>query len=231
MNLSRGVVAGFTAVVLSAMVAFAPGVPLARAEGRLAVGMEIAIGSGRCSLGFFAYDSRKNRLAVTSGHCADGYGAAVYNKWGNRIGEVVANMGENDSLRAIRGRGYTIIQIDRSWTILPFFRSTGSAEIGDPVTKSGLHGDTYGNITDTHYDNDSPWMSTIVGDVVVLSGDSGGPWYTSGRKLLGISASGHYERGGGDSKGSQAQPIWSLRTLIRDNAGDWGKGFEVWLED
>ncbi|ANO03711.1 Uncharacterised protein [Mycobacteroides abscessus subsp. massiliense] len=194
--------------------------------------MEIEIGSNGCSLGFFAFDTRKDRLAVTAGHCASGVDQIVYNKFGNRVGSVVAHMNDSSTSRkAIRARGYTVIHIDDSWRIEPYFKATASASKGDSVTKFGLHGKTAGSITDTYYDSDAPWMSTIQGDVVTLGGDSGGPWVTSGPTLLGITASGDYENGANHDDGSQAQPIWSLVTLIRDNAEAWGQGFNVWLDD
>lgn len=206
----------------------------AHASGTVTVGMEIVIGNHSCSLGFFAIDDNRDRLAVTAGHCANNTDDAepVFSHNGTEIGQVVSHVADSDSRRGIRPRGYTLIRIYNQFAIQPFFTGIADAHTGDAVTKFGARsGKTTGHITDTHYTNGSdPAIETLLGDVVILPGDSGCPWYTSGPTLVGISASGNYDRGGGDDEGSQAQPIWSVIHLIRQHSAKFGPGFKVWID-
>jgi hypothetical protein len=60
-------VKAMVAAVILALVTSIALTPQARADGLLAVGMEIDIGSHSCSLGFFAFNQAQNRLAVDRG--------------------------------------------------------------------------------------------------------------------------------------------------------------------
>lgn len=206
-------------------------VPVARASGLLAVGMEVVIGSHSCSLGFFAFNDANDRFAVTAGHCADDINETVHSNNGVEIGSVVSHMPESDSLAPVRSRGYTLIRLYDDFDLEVFFAGVAEAKKGDSITKFGARtGQTSGCVTDVDYDG-SPAEQTIVGSVVVIAGDSGSPWYTAGPTLLGITASSRYaDSGGGDDHGSQAQPIGALVNLIRQNAHPWGAGFMVWVK-
>ncbi len=203
------------------------------ATGTLTVGMKVIIGQHSCSLGFFGFNDREDRLAVTSGHCADDADQKVYAKNGVQIGTVVSHLDDSDdpTTPIVRSRGYTVIRLFDDFSLDVFFTAIGTARTGDGVAKYGSRtGKTYGRITHTHYDKDRPDLSTLVGNVIILSGDSGSPWYSHGPTLIGMSASGSYEDGdGADDGDSQAQPIRSVVTLIRENASIWGQGFKVWI--
>ncbi|MDT5095387.1 MAG: streptogrisin [Mycobacterium sp.] len=217
------------AVLVSALVGI-PLAPHARAEGLLAVGMDIDIGTHACSLGFFAFNQAHNRLAVTEGHCADDINQRVRANNGVEIGTVVSHMPESDSQQPVRSRGYTLIRLYDNFDIEIFFAGVADAKVGDDVTKSGARtGQTNGRITGVYYDRPDA-QQTIVGSVVIIPGDSGGPWYTAGPTLIGISASTSYQNGGGTDNGSQAQPVGALVNLIRQNAATWGDDFKVWLK-
>lgn len=217
---------------VTAAALLAAGTAPAHASGSLSVCMEINIGKHRCSLGFFGFNANHDRLAVSAGHCADDVDQAVYSSNGTEIGTVVSHKPDSDSLDGIRPRGYTLILTYREFSIEPFFTGIADAHTGDSVTKFGARsGKTTGRITKTHYtDGKDPTNETLFADVVILPGDSGCPWYSSGPTLVGISASGHYESGGGDDQGSQAQPVWSVIHLIRQESPKWGPGFKVWTE-
>lgn len=199
------------------------------APGPLTVGMPIFIGEGRCSLGFFGFNKNEDRLAVTAGHCADRPGQKVYSKDGIEIGAVVSHLGDSGLKQIVQPRGYTLIQVYDDLTVDPFFTDVADAHPGDVVVKYGARTEqTAGEITDTRYNGDRPELAALVGNVITLPGDSGSPWYIDGTTLIGISASGNYDRGGGDDMGSVAQPIVALVKLIRDGSV-WGSGFKVWL--
>ncbi len=55
-----------------------------------------------------------------------------------------------------------------------------------------------------------------------LPGDSGGPWYTPGPTIVGISSS-------TDDLGSQAQSNGAVIGIIRANPTVWGNDFKVLL--
>lgn len=61
----------FVATIVAALVLALPNPPVATARTDLAVGMSVDIGKHRCTLGFFGFNSRDDRLAVTAGHCSD----------------------------------------------------------------------------------------------------------------------------------------------------------------
>ncbi|MBU8817550.1 hypothetical protein EB74_16490 [Mycobacterium sp. SWH-M5] len=197
----------------------------------LTVGMKILIGKHSCSLGFFGFNANSDRLAVTAGHCADGVDQAVYAANGTRIGTVVSHMGESDSRDPVRPRGYTLIGISNRFAISRGFTGVADAHTGDRVWKRGARsGATSGVITDTYYtDGEKSHLETLIGNIVILPGDSGGPWYTDGPTLVGISASGNYDRGASSDTGSQAQPVGSVIRLIRDGSPRWGTNFKVWV--
>lgn len=214
--------------ILAALVAV-PFAPVANASGLLAVGMEIGIGGHSCSLGFFAFNDQNERLAVTAGHCADDINQVVRANNGVEIGTVVSHMPESDSLAPVRYRGYTLIRLYDDFDIETFFAGVADAQEGDSVTKSGARtGQTTGRITAVD-NNGSLAEQTILGSVVVMPGDSGGPWYTDGPTLVGISASSGYANGDGDDDGSQAQPVGAVVELIRQNARPWGAALKVWI--
>ena len=102
--------------------------PPAAAAGLLVVGMPIVIGEAGCSLGFFAVNSRGDRLAVTAGHCSTEPNQIVFYD-GVPIGDVVARRDdvENAAGKLIGARGYTVIRLSRRFSLEPYF--TG---IGDP---------------------------------------------------------------------------------------------------
>ncbi len=205
----------------------------ARASGTLTVGMAISIGKHGCSLGFFGFNEDHDRLAVTAGHCADGVDWPVYSNNGVEIGIVVSHLPDNDDSRGIiRGaRGYTLIQLYKSFDLDVFFTGLGSVTEGDWVTKYGKRSQkTTGKVTNVKYVTDRADLDLIASTVVQLPGDSGCPWYTKGPTLVGMGSSGDQESGGGN-EGSQAQPIGSVVDLIRQNSPRWGKRFKVWLTD
>ncbi|MEB3031775.1 chymotrypsin family serine protease [[Mycobacterium] nativiensis] len=206
--------------------------PPALASVNLVVGMPISFKHSTCSLGFFAFDKRKDRLAVTAGHCGEAIHEPVYNKWGQQFGEIVARMPDrrDDDGRLIGARGYTIIYLYPNFSLEPFFTRTGSIGEGDRVTKvAGRSGKTSGQITKV-VTNDRPDLSLLYSDMVQLRGDSGGPWLTGKRPVLvGIGSSGNQEREGRDAT-CQGQPISSLVELIGNTAGRYADGFTVWTE-
>ena len=116
--------------------------PAAGANVDLAVGMPITIGSHGCSLGFFGFNARQDRLAVTAWHRSDSVpGEPVYADNGVRIGTVVAWKQDlqNASGKLIGARGYTIIAVYKSFPSQLFFTGIGSSiSQGDYVTKFGL---------------------------------------------------------------------------------------------
>lgn len=208
--------------------------PAAAAHVDLAVGMPIEIGRHSCSLGFFGFNARGDRLAVTAGHCSD-YVAnePVFAENGVRIGEVVAWKEdlENDAGKLIGARGYTVISVYRRFSLEPFFSGVRtSLSDGDYVTKFGQRtGKTNGVIKNVQYDPERPDLALLSSNMVQLPGDSGCPWYTGGDALVGMGSSGNQEQEGGDA-GSQAQPIGAVLDMIRANAGVWGDDFKVWIQ-
>lgn len=229
MRAARRALVGVVAVVLFGLLAS----PTASAaKGTLAVGMKLTFDDGYCSLGFFAYDSIKDRLAVTSGHCANRLNEVVYNKFGDRIGEVVSwrSDAENSAGKLTGARGYTIIYLYDDFKIQPFFTKVGTISTGDHVSKfGGRSGKTNGHITSIENHPKRPDLALMESDMVQLPGDSGSPWYTSGPTLVGIGSSGDQEANGGGA-GSQAQPIGDVIKMVRNDGGRYGRGFNVWTE-
>jgi hypothetical protein len=93
--------------------------PPAAASVDLAAGMPINFGNHGCSLGFFGFNARQDRLAVTAGHCSDSVpNEPVYADNGVKIGEVVAWKEDLQSAsgKLIGARGYTIIFIYRRFS-------------------------------------------------------------------------------------------------------------------
>jgi len=209
-------------------------VPPAYANVDLAVGMPITIGNHGCSLGFFGFDARQDRLAVTAGHCSDYEpNEPVYADNGVQIGKVVAwkEDAENASGKLIGARGYTVISLRSRFSLEPFFTGVRSSiRDGDYVSKFGQRtGKTNGVIKDVEFDRSRPDLALLSSNLVQLPGDSGCPWYTSGDALVGLASSGDQERDGGDV-GSQAQPIQAVLDMIRANADIWGEDFKVWIQ-
>jgi hypothetical protein len=218
------------AVVVLALALSVLMTPHARAAGLLAVGMEIVIGGHSCSLGFFAFNQQHDRLAVTSGHCADDINQAVYSNNRVEIGTVVSHMPESDSLEPVRVRGYTLIRLYDNFDLEVFFAGVADAKNDDLITKFGARtAETTGRVTDVESNGSLP-EHTIIGSIVAIPGDSGSPWYTAGPTLVGITASVRNSIGGGDDSVSEAQPVGALVDLIRQNARPWGSGFTVWVK-
>jgi hypothetical protein len=210
------------------------GIPIAYANVDLAVGMPINIGSHGCSLGFFGFDARQDRLAVTAGHCSDAIpNEPVFTDSGVRIGEVVAWKQdlESESGKLTGARGYTLISLYRRFSLEPFFTGVVSnVSNGDHVTKFGQRtGKTNGVIKDVQFDAKRPDLALLSSNLVQLPGDSGCPWYSNDDALVGMASSGDEEEDGGDA-GSQAQPIQAVLNMIRSNADVWGDDFKVWTQ-
>jgi hypothetical protein len=208
--------------------------PHAYANVDLAVGMPINIGSHGCSLGFFGFDARQDRLAVTAGHCSDHVpNEPVYADNGVQIGEVVAWKEdlENASGKLIGARGYTVISVYSRFSLEPFFTGVDSSiSDGDSVTKFGQRtGKTNGVVKSVRFDSSRPDLALLSSNLVQLPGDSGCPWYTNGDALVGMASSGDEEQDGGDA-GSQAQPIQAVLDMIRMYGNDWGDDFKVWTQ-
>lgn len=200
----------------------------------LAVGMPIEIGNHSCSLGFFGFNARQDRLAVTAGHCSDAVAnQPVFADNGVQIGVVVARKEdlENNSGKLIGARGYTVIAVYKRFSLEPFFSGVQfSLADGDYVTKFGQRtGKTNGVVKHVQYDPKRPDLALLSSNMVQLPGDSGCPWYTSGDALVGMGSSGDQELQGGDA-GSQAQPIEAVLDMIRATAGVWGEDFKIWIQ-
>jgi len=208
--------------------------PPAYANVDLAVGMPINIGNHGCSVGFFGFDARQDRLAVTAGHCSDYVpNEPVFADNGVQIGEVVAWKEdlENASGKLFGARGYTVISLYSRFSLEPFFTGVDSSvSDGDYVTKFGQRtGKTNGVIKNVQFDPKQPDLALLSSNLVQLPGDSGCPWYTNGDALVGMASSGDEEDNGGDA-GSQAQPIQAVLNMIRANASVWGDDFQVWTQ-
>ncbi len=208
--------------------------PAAAAHVDLAVGMPIQIGNHSCSLGFFGFNARQDRLAVTAGHCSDSVtNEPVFADNGVQIGVVVAWKAdlENTAGKLVGARGYTIIFVYKRFSLEPFFSGVKLATAdGDYVTKFGQRtGKTNGVIKHVQYDPKRPDLALLSSNMVQLPGDSGCPWYTSGDALVGMGSSGDQEQQGGDA-GSQAQPIGAVLDMIRANGGVWGEDFKIWTQ-
>jgi len=222
---------------LLTLVVFAATAPSPTASAaNLAVGMRIEIGDGQCSLGFFGFNAAHDRLAVTSGHCSDRPGQRVYAQ-GVEIGYVIARMQDGDGGAKISRddpRGFTLIALRDRFSLEPFFAGVGGVQVGDWIAKYGQRtGRTAGRVVDVFDDPDRPGYGLISSDVVVISGDSGSPWYTvacsgCGPTLVGITSSGNQHRLGGTAGASSAQPIWDVIQLIRSSK--WGVQFKVWVQ-
>lgn len=200
----------------------------------LAVGMPIHIGNHRCSLGFFGFNARGDRLAVTAGHCSDYVpDEPVYADNGVQIGRVVAwkQDAEDSSGKLYGARGYTVFRLYKRFSLEPFFTGVSSSiSDGDHVTKFGTRsGKTNGVIEKIQYDPTRPDLALMSSNMVQLPGDSGCPWYTSGTALVGMGSSSNQAWAGGDA-GSQAQPIQAVIDLIRANGSVWTDDFTVWTQ-
>lgn len=208
--------------------------PPAAANVDLAVGMPINIGRHACSLGFFGFNARNDRLAVTAGHCSDSVpDEPVYADNGVQIGRVVAWKRdlENAMGKLTGARGYTVISVYKRFSLEPFFTGVSSSvNDGDHVTKFGQRtGKTNGVIKTVQYDPKQPDLALMSSNMVQLPGDSGCPWYTGRDALVGMGSSGDQEWAGGDA-GSQAQPIQAVLDLIRVNGSVWTADFTVWTQ-
>jgi hypothetical protein len=233
-TIGRAVRAAAVGAGLLSVIALVVAPPAAAANVDLAVGMPINIGNHGCSLGFFGFNARQDRLAVTAGHCSDAMpDEPVYANNGVRIGKVVAwkQDDENASGKLNSARGYTVIVVYKRFSLEAFFTGVSSSiSDGDYVTKFGQRtGKTNGIIKNVQYDPKRPDLALLSSNMVQLPGDSGCPWYTSGDALVGIGSSSNQEWAGGDA-GSQAQPIQAVLDLIRANGSVWTEDFKVWTQ-
>jgi hypothetical protein len=202
-----------------------PTPPSAHAAGRLVVGMPISIGGKTCSLGFFGFNVREDRMAVTAGHCSRSVGEVVY-AGGAPIGLVVSRLGdsENSAGKLTGSRGYTLIGLHRRFALQPLFAMVGAAAKGDHIGKVGrTTGKTFGKVTLVRAVEGRPDLGIIVSNILSLPGDSGSPWAMTGPTLVGMGSSGR------DGL-SHGQPVHSVIAMIRSGAGIWGRNFKVWLQ-
>lgn len=208
--------------------------PPAVANVDLAVGMPIRIGKHGCSIGFFGFNARQDRLAVTAGHCSDARpNEPVFADNGVQIGFVVAWKAdqENASGKLVGARGYTVISVYKRFSVEPFFTKVNfSLSDGDYISKFGQRtGKTNGVVKNIQYDSKRPDLALLSSNMVQLPGDSGCPWYTNGPTLVGMGSSSDQEQDGGDA-GSQAQPIRAVLEMIRANGSVWVDNFKVWTQ-
>jgi hypothetical protein len=209
--------------------------PSASAGAELDVGMPIDIGQHRCSLGFFGFNSRGDRLAVTAGHCSDQRpNEPVHADNGVQIGEVVAwrqDTKDGDG-KLVGPRGYTVFLVYKRFSLDPFFTDvSASLKNGNYVSKFGERtGKTNGRVTGFATVPNRPDLDLINSNMVQLPGDSGCPWYIDGPAIVGIASSGDQETDGGDA-GSQAQPIQAIIDMIRMNSTAWDDDFKVWTKN
>jgi len=208
--------------------------PSAVANVDLAAGMPLNIGRHACSLGFFGFNARQDRLAVTAGHCSDAVpDEPVYADNGVQIGRVVAWRADqvNASGDLVGARGYTVIFVFERFSLEPFFTSVStSISDGEHVIKFGQRtGKTMGVIKTIQYDRKRPELALISSNMVQLPGDSGCPWYTNDDQLVAMASSGDQEWAGGDA-GSEAQPIQAVLDLIRADGSVWTEDFKVWTQ-
>src|SRR3981189_3514911 len=103
--------------------------------------MPIDIGKHRCAVGFFGFNGRGDRLAITAGHCSDQIpNQPVHADNGVQIGEVVAwKQDAEDGGGKLNGsRGYTVFLVYARFSLDPFFTSVStSVKNGDYVSKYG----------------------------------------------------------------------------------------------
>jgi hypothetical protein len=214
------------AVVAALLCLTLPTPPSANAAGRLVVGMPISIGGKACSLGFFGFNVRGDRMAVTAGHCSRAVGEVVYASGGIPIGLVVSRLrdAENAEGKLTGSRGYTLIGLHRRFSVQPLFANVGAAAKGDRIAKVGrTTGKTFGKVTLVRAVEGRPDMELVVSNILQRPGDSGSPWAMSGPTLVGLASSGR-----GDS--SHGQPVLAVIDMIRSGAGIWGRNFKVWLQ-
>lgn len=217
------VLAGVVAmVVVAGMTA-----PVANARVGLTIGSKLYfVGGGSCSLGFFATNDEKVRLAVTAGHCADDASQEVVSQNGSPIGFVGFWMPDNLPAGLF---GVSVIRLyNNTYTADAYFPKYGNPSVGDYVKKYGARTDkTEGNITEIEIDPDYPRYSRMEATMVGLPGDSGSAWVgssTAGPKLLGLNV-GHTVRRDGGYGYAIGFPISSLIKLVRTKSDSWGQGF------
>ena len=219
-------------LVLAGAVALAAALcpaPPATARVGVAPGMAIVLESGgACTLGFLAGNDAGRRLGVTAGHCAQGVGELVYNKYGDVIGEVVAQQGDGSVLAD--GFGVTILVLADDVEIPDaLFTRYANPRPGDPVHKYGsTTAETGGTIGTVTLDADYPRYSVMRSTLTASPGDSGSPWYgedESGPVLYGITIGHLTDADNGAELGAYGFPIDALVAYVRDGSGTWGPGF------
>ena len=189
-----------------------------------------------CSLGFLATNAAGRRLAVTAGHCSVANDEMFYSANNNPIGYVVSRKNDApDGQGADAYVGYTLILLyDTTYTAnAKFSGGYRSPEEGEWIWKDGERSErTPGKITSVYYKyaDDRPETSTIYSNIIVLSGDSGSPWFTTDDKgnaiLVGITI-GSFTAHDGTYKGAWGAPIYSLLRYIKKMSPNWGPGLNV----
>lgn len=203
----------------------------AAATPTLTVGMPLGIDGHVCSLGFFGFNSRGERFAVTAAHCGSPGDTVHPKKSRATLGRVVSTYHDAAPSELIRPRGFLLIRLAPKWSIQPFFANIGQAQVGDWIAKAGERtGVTQGRIISTHDDPQNPQLSILQSDIMQTHGDSGSPWYTDGPTLVGMASSGSQDTLGGYAGLSQAQPIEAVVTLIRADPSGIGQDFRVILQ-
>lgn len=202
--------------------------PLASARVGLIPGTKLYfVGGGSCSLGFFATNNARDRLAVTAGHCAHDVDQKVTDENGDLIGEVV-HLTEDDLPN--RKFGVALIQLyDNAYISDPYFTKFGNPAVGDYVKKYGARtAKTQGSITSIDIDDEYPQYSRMESTMVGIEGDSGSAWVGTGDdggpQLLGLNI-GYTKRADGGYGYALGFPIRSLIKLVRRNSKIWGPGF------
>ncbi len=236
-RLTYSIVSTLTAITAAAGLCLAGGEATAATRNTLTAGQEIVLESGgTCSIGFFATNADHDLLAVTAGHCVEGVGEEVRTMRGDELGEVVAwepdGGSANGSIDNDDPRGYTVIAVEGNWRHRPAFDAVADPHVGDTIYKSGrTSGDTVGTVTALINADAAPQYRLIDAELVVLPGDSGGPWYVENADgdlvLAGISSSSSFQSTTPDRASAQAQPIEGLYELITASDSEWTDGFQI----
>jgi V8-like Glu-specific endopeptidase len=200
--------ATFAALALGAGLALV-GAPTASASAMITPGDTITLDNSRaCTVGFIASNARKDRLAVTAGHCSKHSGEVV-TAGGHRIGKVVAHASDPASARG--PFGVTLIKLDEGVHTNARFTKVGSAKVGDTVGQSGQ----FGTVTSS---NSQVFRATTPGE----PGNSGGPVVnTRTGTLYGLLI------GGSPTRGTYSVPVRTLVSHVQSMFPKWGAGFRV----